>query len=78
MNFNFACKTAIIGILLNIILSYLVPEIIRGTNHTKQSHKCDFFCEISDMFSHHKRVLFSSSAVVATAIFLSVVIAQYI
>lgn len=78
MNYKLAYTAAIVGILLNIILSFVVPKVIQGTehDHAHDRSQCNFLCEISDMFSHHQRTLLSSSAIVATAVFLSVIISE--
>ena len=61
---TFALKAALIGMLLNVVLSYTVTMLPGSDNQ--------FLGEVIDMFGHHKRNLLSSSIIVAVAVFASV------
>lgn len=69
--FSPAFKAAFIGVLLNIVLSYVVPGLV-------SDFKFGMFQEVGDMFAHHKRTIISSSAIIGVAVFLSVVIATHL
>jgi len=72
MDYKFAITAAIIGIIINIALSQVGPVIL-----AKQPDE-SLLGEARGMFEHHGQTLVSSSAIVGTAVFLSVVATQYL
>ena len=71
VDFKLAKKAAVIGILVNLILSVLVPMVFG-------SPKNKYLGEISGMFKHHNETRLTSSLIVAAAVFISVVAAQHL
>ena len=71
MNFRFAIAAAIIGIIINIVLSKVIPDLLNESDDS-------ILGEVGRMFRHHDETLVSSSIIVATAVFLSVITAQYL
>lgn len=72
MNLGFAVAAAIIGIIINIVLSKILPA--RLSNQPKDS----ILWEVGKMFKHHDETMVSSSAMIAVAVFLSVIATQYL
>jgi len=72
MDFNRAFKAAAIGVLINIVLSYVIPGLISDFSGNYMLR------EVRDMFTHHKRTILSSSVIIGVAVFLSVVISTYL
>ena len=73
----FIFKCSLVGIVANIILSFTLgnfrsSKIVPGK---KKFFLVKFIDEIILMFRHHKRVLFTSSVIVAIAVFVSVLFA---
>ena len=73
MNYQLLYTTAIIGIILNVILSYYLPDILTYLPSELQNIYIE---EISDMFNHHKRNLLTSSIIMAISVFVSSAIAE--
>ena len=73
MHYQLLYTTAIIGIILNIVLSYYLPDILSYLPPELQNI---YVKEISDMFNHHKRNLLTSSAIMAVSVFVSAAIAE--
>jgi hypothetical protein len=76
-NMIFIFKCSLVGIVANIILSFTLgnlrsSKIVPGK---KKFFLVKFIDEIILMFRHHKRVLFTSSVIVAIAVFVSVLFA---
>ena len=65
---NFAAKAALVGLVLNVVLSQLLP-MIGNTG-------LGVVDDMVKMFDHHRKTLVSSSLVVALAVYLSVVVAR--
>tara|TARA_B100001029_G_C14939879_1_gene382596 strand:+ start:328 stop:543 length:216 start_codon:yes stop_codon:yes gene_type:complete len=60
-------KLAIVSMILNVLLSHIVPLILPKTNNK-------YLNEFRHMFVHHKETLITSSVIVAIAVVLSVLI----
>lgn len=78
MDFNPALKASAIGVLINIVLSYVVPGFFSDMMGNMSVGEYEYGQEVADMFAHHKRVIVTSSAIIGVAVFLSVVIATYL
>jgi len=63
-----ALSTAIIGAIVNIILSTIIPCLLKKTNVKKGS----FLTEVKLIFMVHRHILITSSVITAIAIYLSV------
>ena len=63
-----ALSTAIIGAIVNIILSTIIPCLLKKTNVKKGS----FLTEVKLIFMVHRHILITSSLITAMAIYLSV------
>ena len=76
-NMIFVLKCALVGIVANIVLSFTLGNLkpSKRTPGKKKFFLVKFIDEIIMMFRHHKRVLFTSSIIVAIAVFVSVVFA---
>ena len=63
-----ALSTAIIGAIVNIILSTIIPCLLKKTDMKKGS----FLTEVKLVFMVHRHILITSSVITAIAIYLSV------
>ena len=77
-NLIFLSKCSVVGIVLNIVLSYTVGNIESLKTDDNSFFLIKVLSNFINMFKHHKRVLFTSSLIVAIAVFLSVLLAQMI
>ena len=62
-------RLTFVAVLLNIVLSHLVPMILPKTNNKHLN-------EFRHMFVHHKDTLLTSSVIVAVAVVLTVMISH--
>ena len=76
-NMIFIFKCALVGIVANVVLSFTIGNLKQSkrTPGKKKFFLVKFIDEIILMFRHHKRVLFTSSIIVAIAVFVSVLFA---
>jgi hypothetical protein len=58
--------SACVGIVLNIVLSYLVPNLPHDSSDNS------YYVEVIEMFKHHNRKMLTSSLIVAVAVAASV------
>ena len=63
-----ALTTALVGALINIVLSTIVPCLLSKTKHSKNS----ILTEIKLTFMIHRHVLITSSVITAIAVYLAV------
>lgn len=63
-----ALSTAIVGAIVNVILSTLIPCLLRRTKNTKGS----ILTEIKLTFMVHRHILITSSVITAVAVYLAV------
>ena len=63
-----ALSTAIVGAIVNIVLSTLIPCLLRRTKNTKGS----FLTEVKLTFMVHRHILITSSVITAMAVYLAV------
>ena len=70
MGMNFALKAALVGIALNVVVSFLLTML--------PLTPVEFLNEFIDMAHHHKKNLASSSLFVALGVGVSVLIAKRI
>ena len=77
-NLIFLSKCSVVGIVLNIVLSYTIGNIDPLKTDDNSFFLVQTLNNFINMFRHHKRVLFTSSLIVAVAVFLSVLLAQLI
>ena len=62
-------RLSLVAVLLNVVLSHLVPIILPKTNNK-------YLNEFRHMFEHHKDTLLTSSVIVAVAVVLTVMISH--
>ena len=62
-------RLSLVAVLLNVVLSHLVPIILPKTNNK-------YLNEFRHMFVHHKDTLLTSSVIVAVAVVLTVMISH--
>ena len=76
-NLIFVFKCVLVGIVANVLLSLTLGNLrpSKRTPLKKKFFLIKFIDEIILMFRHHKRVLFTSSIIVAIAVFVSVIFA---
>ena len=67
---NLPLKAAIVGIVLNIVLSYTVSYL------PKPKLDIPIYSDTISMMEHHRRTIVTSSIIVAMAVFLSTFIAK--
>ena len=70
MRMNFALKAALAGVVLNILLSMVVPAL--------PTFGIGLLDEVAGMFAMHGETLLSSSVVVGLSVYLSVLLAKRI
>ena len=62
-------RLSLVAVLLNVVLSHLVPIILPKKNNK-------YLNEFRHMFVHHKDTLLTSSVIVAVAVVLTVMISH--
>ena len=62
-------KLALVAMVVNVLLSYLVPLTLPETRNNNLN-------EVRSMFVHHKATLFTSSIIVTLAVVVSVILSE--
>ena len=70
-------KAAVVGVLLNVLLSFTAPLLPNATVSAEEKEGAErFYLEVLNMFVNHKANIYSSSLIVAVAVFVSVGVAK--
>lgn len=80
MGSKFLIKAVVIGVALNILLSFLLSPFATKTEIKPPNGAAalSFKSQIMHMLVHHKQVIFTSSLIVAAIVSLSIIFAKKI